>query len=203
MSTQYRKGGAAARVRAAVDVTEELLPADGRWAVDRIINGSVRTYLWANLEDGSVPAKFEHMRFYSTPNDYGTSRGLEASDLVHVIKSIDEVELFARDMNWLGSPAAALDKQTVFETVVGFRKNRPKKTFVTGNVAVMVWVNKADDDLVCKTEFFTVVAPGEVARCFGIESLGDAKRSYQKAADFIDEVHAELQQTSFPSRPWR
>jgi carbon monoxide dehydrogenase subunit G len=136
------------------------------------------------------------MRLYSKPHDYGTSRGLEASDMVHVLKSIDEAKAFAADMNWRESPISVLDPRSVFETVVRVRRRRPEKTFVSGNVAVLVWVNQADDDLVTKTEFFTVIDPGAVVRGFGVEAIDDVRRCYARAAQFVDELHAELQQTT-------
>jgi hypothetical protein len=124
----------------------EALRQGGRTAVVRFRDGSVRTTVWLNRNDRSVPAMVEQFRFYSTGAKPGLSRFLEASDLVHSLRSLQRVETFLNPLpETLGKPPE-LPEEVVREAID--RGAAPvHEAFVHGNVAANWFVNPVEYEI--------------------------------------------------------
>ena len=81
-----------ARRRTEAQVTLKELKAGGRGCLKCVIGGNARAYIWAKRGDRSVPVAVELVRLYSTPEDWGSSRGLEAGDMGDAIACLSAAE---------------------------------------------------------------------------------------------------------------
>src|SRR5437016_262317 len=122
-----------ARRRAEARATLKALKTGGRSCLWCAIGGNTRGYVWAKRGARSVPVAVELVRLYSTPDDWGSSRGLEAGDMAYAIACLTAVE--QKLVSWrvpLVAPAPV--NQDVVRAAVSRGKNPPDETFVHGNV---------------------------------------------------------------------
>ncbi len=183
MDQQRRRKEAYARREAEVDLTRSRLERLGRVPLRGIARGNVRTYLWANHKDKSVPTCVEQIRLFSTIRDWGTTRTMEASDLVHVMSSLTAAAEMIGKAGRHGARPRDLGKGAVLRAV-SRGDNPPSEVFTSGNVAALLWVNEVLDgaDAVFKVELLTLHEEfGDTDRFFVAAQIDDAKRCYADA----------------------
>jgi len=188
--TKKGKESAMARREAEAERTRELLEKHARLPFADYKNGSIRTYVWGNYRDRSVPVLVEHLRVYSTISYTATTRGLEASDLVHVLKALDLVEHMLKDWGSTAWPPLRFSRDLI-AAAIDRGDNPPKKVFVCGNVAALIWMNPLEpEDFVPKVELLSVIEPNVAERFFRADQIGDARKCIRKADAFITAFQA-------------
>lgn len=185
------KKGEKTRREKEADLTLERLRKHGRAMRFKLWNGSVRTCVWNNREDSKVPALVEQVRLYATWKDTGTTRGMEASDLVHVYMAIEDVRTHTKRWPGVSRPPLEISDRE-FENALRRDGNPPWKTVRVGNVAALIWENKTKcNDAVYKVEFF------EVFPAIGAERfvcLGSLPNFQQCCLDADDEIKKSFQE---------
>jgi len=193
MTTKHGKEDAIARRDAEAETTETRLRWFGRTPQRRWINGSVRTYLWWSATVAWAEVCVEQMRLYSTLRDWGTTRTFEASDLTHALRGLDAAELMLANVGRRHVRPPRLGERAVRDAV-SRGNNPPRRVYVSGNVAALLWANEVLDgsDAICKVELIAVHERYGPERFIVAAQIGDAKKCFMDADAGILAIQEEI-----------
>jgi hypothetical protein len=164
------------------------------WSVD----GSVRSYLWWSTTVPEAPVCVEQMRFYSALDDWGTTRTLEASDLIHCSRGLDKTERALAHLGRRHVRPPSIGDQAVRAAIE--RRFGPKpRVFVSGNVAALLWKNYVlgRTDAICKVELVAVHEGFGPERFIVAGQLGDARKCLAAAEAGILAIQEETRRRFF------
>jgi hypothetical protein len=192
MEDTAERGGEIERRNPQIEATRRELSGNGRQPHERKVNGNVRTYVWFNHLDESVPTYVEQLRYYSTKTNWNTTRLLEASDLRHALRGLEEARNFVAKNRLLTRRPPDIDPDAVRASVMKGVDSK-WKFYHRGNVAAIAWNNPADKyDFVLKVDLLNVVAPNYCKRYFLSSQIPDAEDCLiqvgnQLLSDYLDE----------------
>jgi hypothetical protein len=187
------KRGEIERRNPKIEATRRELSANGRQPHTRIMSGNIRTYMWSNPLDESVPVYVELIRYYSRPSDWNTTRLLEASDLQHALRGLDQMRVAARKRRLMTKKPPDFGKDEVKAAVM--QGVAPEcKFYHSGNVAVVTHSNKVDEyDFVLKVDLLCVVAPMVCKRYFLSSQIIDAQDCLLQVGIALDDDYTAKQ----------
>ena len=184
----------------------EALRQDGRAPARRFREGSVRTTVWLNRKNLSVPVMVEQYRFYSTGTRPGLSRFLEASDIVHALRSLSQAETFITAAKATPDRPPELPEELVREAID--RGSAPvREAFVHQNAAANWFANPVDYeiqtgerkgeivivDYVSKVELLAVNKPGVATPYFWSGQIPEVRQCFLDAVAGIEAMHRSVE----------
>jgi hypothetical protein len=184
----------------------EALRQDGRAVVHRVKDGSVRTVIWLNRKDLTVPAMIEQYRLYSTGTRPGVSRFLEASDIVHALRGLGRAETYVSAAKPAPDRPPELPEKLVREAID--RGSAPvEEAPVHGNVAANWFTNPFDYeiqtgkrkgeivivDYVSKIEPLAVNKPGIATPYFWSGQIPEMRQCLLDVVAGIDLLHRKVE----------
>lgn len=187
-----RKEGNSSRREDEATRTLNRLEQQGRCPLVRLMNGSVRTYLWTHHKDRRVPMMVEQVRLYAGPGWTASSRGMTASDQLHALAGVEAIIEIAKQNNFPRSKEEKIPAAE-FDSAIDRGNNPPDKVFRRGNVATLVWDNPTEEgDTVFKIELLCVFKEFGAEHFFPLGESVNAKKCFELADEYVFSAYQKM-----------